>query len=201
MAIVVITGGIASGKSTVARLFQKLGVTVIDSDQLARELVAPGQPALQAIVAAFGSGILDSAGGLDRQRMRERIFADEAQKQRLEAILHPLIIKLAQLRCRQALSSSELPYVLLEVPLYAGVEPWPWVDRVLLVDSTEASQLARLQARDSIDASQAQRMLTAQSSRAERLAIADDVIENEQDLQQLQQAVQRQHQDYLRRFG
>jgi len=201
MAIIVITGGIASGKSTVARLFGKLGVTVIDSDQLARELVAPGQPALQAIVAAFGSGVLDSAGGLDRRRMRERIFADEAQKQRLEAILHPLIIKLAQHRCRQALNSSELPYVMLEVPLYAGVEPWPWVDRVLLVDCTEASQLARLQARDSIDASQAQRMLAAQSSRAERLVIADDVIENEQCLQQLQQAVRRQHQDYLRRFG
>ena len=201
MAIVVITGGVASGKSMAAKLFRELGVTVIDSDQLARELVAPGQPALQAIVAEFGSDILDSAGGLDRRRMRERIFADEAQKQRLEAILHPLIIKLAQHRCRQALSSSELPYVLLEVPLYAGVEPWPWVDRVLLVDSTEASQLARLQARDSIDASQAQRMLTAQSSRAERLAIADDVIENEQSPQQLQQAVQRQHQDYLRRFG
>jgi len=200
MAIIVITGGIASGKSTVARLFGKLGVTVIDSDQLARELVAPGQPALQAIVAAFGSGVLDSAGGLDRRRMREQIFADEAQKQRLEAILHPLIIKLAQHRCRQALNSSELPYVMLEVPLYAGVEPWPWVDRVLLVDCTEASQLARLQARDSIDASQAQRMLAAQSSRAERLVIADDVIENEQCLQQLQQAVRRQHQDYLRRF-
>ena len=201
MAIVVMTGGIASGKSTAAKLFRELGVTVIDSDQLARELVAPGQPALQAIVAEFGSDILDSTGELDRRSMRERIFANEAQKQRLEAILHPLIIKLAQHRCRQALSSSELPYVLLEVPLYAGVEPWPWVDRVLLVDSTEASQLARLQARDGIDASQAQRMLAAQSSRAERLAIADDVIENEQSPQQLQQAVQRQHQDYLRRFG
>ena len=197
----VITGGIASGKSTAAKLFRELGVTVIDSDQLARELVAPGQPALQAIVAEFGPDILDSASGLDRRRMRERIFADEAQKQRLEAILHPLIIKLAQHRCRQALSSSELPYVLLEVPLYAGIEPWPWVDRVLLVDSTEASQLARLQARDGIDASQAQRMLNAQSSRAERLAIAVDVIENEQSLQQLQRAVRRQHQDYLRRFG
>ena len=197
----VITGGVASGKSMAAKLFRELGVTVIDSDQLARELVAPGQPALKAIVAAFGPDILDSAGGLDRRRMRERVFADDAEKQRLEAILHPLIIKLAQHRCRQALSSSELPYALLEVPLYAGVEPWPWVDRVLLVDSTEASQLARLQARDSIDASQAQRMLAAQSSRAERLAIADDVIENEQSLQQLQQAVQRQHQDYLRRFG
>lgn len=201
MAIVVMTGGIASGKSTAAKLFRELGVTVIDSDQLARELVAPGQPALQAIVAEFGSDILDSTGELDRRSMRERIFANEAQKQRLEAILHPLIIKLAQHRCRQALSSSELPYVLLEVPLYAGVKPWPWVDRVLLVDSTEASQLARLQARDSMDASQAQRMLNAQSSRAERLAIADDVIENEQSLQQLQQAVRRQHQDYLRRFG
>ena len=197
----VITGGIASGKSTAAKLFRELGVTVIDSDQLARELVAPGQPALQAIVAEFGSDILDSTGELDRRSMRERIFANEAQKQRLEAILHPLIIKLAQHRCRQALSSSELPYVLLEVPLYAGVKPWPWVDRVLLVDSTEASQLARLQARDGMDASQAQRMLNAQSSRAERLAIADDVIENEQSPQQLQQAVRRQHQDYLRRFG
>ena len=201
MAIVVMTGGIASGKSTAAKLFRELGVTVIDSDQLARELVAPGQPALQAIVAEFGSDILDSTGELDRRSMRERIFANEAQKQRLEAILHPLIIKLAQHRCRQALSSSELPYVLLEVPLYAGVKPWPWVDRVLLVDSTEASQLARLQARDGMDASQAQRMLNAQSSRAERLAIADDVIENEQSPQQLQQAVRRQHQDYLRRFG
>ena len=201
MAIVVMTGGIASGKSTAAKLFRELGVTVIDSDQLARELVAPGQPALQAIVAEFGSDILDSTGELDRRSMRERVFADDAEKQRLEAILHPLIIKLAQHRCRQALSSSELPYVLLEVPLYAGVKPWPWVDRVLLVDSTEASQLARLQARDSMDASQAQRMLNAQSSRAERLAIADDVIENEQSLQQLQQAVRRQHQDYLRRFG
>jgi dephospho-CoA kinase len=201
VAIIVITGGVASGKSTVARLFRELGVEVIDSDQLARELVEPGQSALAAIVDTFGADMVDADGRLDRRRMRELIFSDEQQKQALESILHPQIMQLAKQRCTQALAASNMPYVLLEVPLYADIEPWPWVERVLLVDCSEQTQLLRLQARDHVDASQAGRMLDAQSSRAERLNIADDVILNEHDLQQLHQAVALQHQDYLRRFS
>jgi len=200
MAIVVITGGAASGKSTAARLFRQLGVAVIDTDQLARELVAPGQPALQAIVSTFGAAVLDAQGQLDRARMRALIVSDGQLKKQLEDILHPLIMQLAQQRCAQAEAASTLPYVLLEVPLYADITPWPWVDRVLLIDCKEATQLARLQARDGVDAEQAQAMLAAQSSRAERLAIADDVIHNNAGLAQLEQAVAAQHAAYLHRF-
>lgn len=201
MAIIVITGGVASGKSTVAKMFRQLGVAVIDTDQLARELVAPGEPALQAIVSEFDAGVLDASGALDRRRMRTLIFSDSKKKQALENILHPQIMQLAQQRCVQAMACSALPYVLLEVPLYADIRPWPWVNRVLLVDCSEATQLARLQARDGIDASQARRMLDTQSRRAQRQAIADDVIENEYDLQQLRQAVGLQHEAYMDRFG
>lgn len=200
MAIVVITGGAASGKSTAARLFRQLGVEVIDTDQLARELVTPGQPALQAIVSGFGAAVLDAQGQLDRARMRALIVSDRQLKKQLEDILHPLIMQLARQRCAQAEAASTLPYVLLEVPLYADIRPWPWIDRVLLIDCGEATQLARLQARDGVDAEQAQAMLAAQSSRAERLAIADDVIRNDAGLAQLKQAVAAQHAAYLRRF-
>lgn len=201
MTIIVITGGIASGKSSAARLFRELGVSIIDSDQLARELVAPGEPGLQAIVTEFGAGVLASDGSLDRPRMRALIFRDATKKRALEAILHPRIMQLAQQRCAQAAADSSLPYVLLEVPLYAEIKPWPWVDRVLLIDCSEANQLARLSARDGINASQARRVLAAQSSRAQRLAIADDIIHNDADLEQLRQAVRQQHEAYLRRFG
>ncbi len=201
MAVVVITGGVASGKSTAARLFRKLGVEVIDTDQLARELVEPGQPALSAIAAEFGADVLDQDGRLDRQRMRTLIFAEDQKKQALERLLHPQIMQLARQRCAQAQAANALPYVLLEVPLYADLEPWPWVDRVLLIDCDEATQLGRLQARDGVDAEQAQRMLAAQSSRAERLASADDVIVNNAGLESLRQAVNARHQAYRRRFG
>lgn len=197
MGIIVITGGVASGKSTAADYFRALGVNVIDTDQLARELVQPGTAALTRIAQHFGPDILTADGQLDRRQLRTIIFRDAEQKSALEALLHPLIANLAKQRCVQALAQTSLPYVLLEVPLYAEITPYPWVDRVLLIDTDPATQLQRLQARDQLSVEQARRMLSAQATRAQRLAMADDVISNNADLESLQAAVEAQHQRYI----
>lgn len=174
-----LTGGAGSGKSMVAAQLAARGATVIDTDVLARELVLPGMPALDEIVAAFGD-VLQPGGGLDRARLRDIVFADAAARQRLEAILHPRIRELAAARLQQA----QGPYTVLVVPLL--VEHWEayrnLIDRVWVVDCPEATQQARLMARDGMTASAATAMLAAQSSRAERLAIADAVLDNSADL-------------------
>ncbi len=201
MGIIVITGGVASGKSTAADCFRALGVNVIDTDQLARELVQPGTAALTRIAQHFGPDILTADGHLDRRQLRTIIFQDAEQKSALEALLHPLIANLAKQRCAQALAQTSLPYVLLEVPLYTENTPYPWVDRVLLIDTDPATQLRRVQARDKLSVEQARRMLSAQATRAQRLAMADDVISNNADLESLQAAVEAQHQRYLKLFS
>lgn len=169
-----LTGGIASGKSTVANLFAARGATVLDTDVIAREVVVPGSHALAALVAAQGGGILDRQGGLDRAELRRRIFADPATRREVEAILHPAI--LAELQ-RQA-ARSPGPYQVLVIPLLveAGLEHL--VDRVLVVDCTEEEQIRRLAARDGESREGAVRMLETQATRERRLAAADDVIDN-----------------------
>lgn len=176
--IIGLTGGVASGKSELTRRFQALGVHVADADVVAREVVAPGQPALAAIARHFGNGVLQADGSLDRRQLRERIFADPAERQALEAITHPAIRAALEAQCRQAPG----PYAIAAVPLLAeagGRTGYPWLDRILVVDTPEAVQHARLMRRDGVDEALASRMIAAQASRAARLAIADDVVVND----------------------
>lgn len=190
---VALTGGIASGKSTVADLFAALGVPVIDTDLIARAIVEPGQPALCAVVDAFGPEILDDQGRLDRRRMRERIFSDPGAKQRLEAILHPAIRREME---RQSLAAGG-PYQLLVIPLLTEGGRRDHVDRVLLVDVPEEVQVERLTQRDRVTAEQAQASLRAQATRAERLTMADDVILNTGRIEELRAKVAALHEKYL----
>ncbi|NHA16043.1 dephospho-CoA kinase [Thioalkalivibrio sp. XN279] len=169
-----LTGGIASGKSTVARLFAERGVPVIDLDQVAREVVEPGQPALEAIVDAFGSEVLDDEGKLDRGVLRARVFKDEAARRRLEALLHPLILE-ATVRHVEAAGG---PYQVIVAPLLVEFGLAGWADRVLVVDCPTAIQLQRLMTRDGNDEALARSILAAQATRDERLAAAHDVISN-----------------------
>jgi len=190
---VALTGGIASGKTTVADLFAALGVPVIDTDVIARQVVEPGQPALAAVVAAFGPDVLDADGRLDRRRMRARIFADPTARQRLESILHPAI------RTEMERRSSEAggPYQVLVIPLLAEGKRRDHVNRVLLVDVPESLQIERLVLRDGVSHEQARLSLGAQATRAERLTMADDVVRNTGSVDELQGQVARLHQLYL----
>jgi len=189
-----LTGGIASGKSAVSDGFARLGVPVIDTDRIARQVVEPGQEGLEGIIQSFGQDFLDETGSLDRRKMREAIFADPRLRSRLEAILHPLIRRQAWEQIR-ALDS---PYCLLVIPLFTESESYGWVDRVLVVDVPEEVQIERVMARDQITRSQAQAILSAQAGRMERLKIADDVLDNSGSLEELRSQVKRLHQKYLR---
>ena len=170
-----LTGGIASGKSTVAGLFADRGVTVLDTDRIAREVVEPGQPALAALVQALGSDILGRDGRLDRARLRRRIFADAATRRTVEGILHPAIL---QELGRQSLAAPG-SYQILVIPLLVEGGRMGLVDRVLVVDCPEELQIERLMSRDGETREGALAMLAAQVSRQVRLAAADDVIVND----------------------
>jgi dephospho-CoA kinase len=191
---VALTGGVASGKSTVAHLFAELGVPVIDTDAIAREVVAPGQPALAEIVAAFGPDFLDESGALDRRRLRAHVFELAERRRQLEAILHPRIEAMTLAAC----STARGPYQLLVVPLLVETGFQRYVDRTLLVDCPEDLQRARLLARDNESPEQIERMLAAQTSRERRLEHADDVIVNDGPLARLRAEVERLHGLYLR---
>jgi dephospho-CoA kinase len=190
---VALTGGIASGKTTVANLLADLGVPLIDTDLIARELVEPGQPSLAAVVGAFGPDILDADGRLDRRRLRTRIFADPSARQRLEAILHPAIR--AELERRSATAGG--PYQVLVIPLLTEGKRRDHVDRVLLVDAPEELQVQRLMLRDGVTPEQARASLDAQATRAERLAMADDVVRNTGSADELRDKVAALHREYL----
>ena len=187
-----LTGGIASGKTTVSRLFEEAGVPVIDTDILARELVEPGKPALTRIVERFGASILQPDGRLDRRQLRTRIFSHPGERQALEAILHPAIHQEVLARLRQL----DAPYVIVVIPLLAESRQNWGQDRVLLVDAPEAMQLKRLLQRDHCSTKQAQQALRSQADRSQRLAIADDVILNDGDIEHLRQEVERLHRLY-----
>lgn len=175
MYVVAITGGIGSGKTTVANQFATLGIEVIDADLIAREVVEPGTPALTAIANHFGPGILDEQGRLDRRVLRERIFSEPAAKHWLNALLHPLIRSEMLRQCAAASS----PYCLLVVPLLVENRLMNLADRVLVIDVDEATQIERTCRRDGVSRAQAEAILAAQASRAERLAVADDVLDNQ----------------------
>ncbi len=188
-----LTGGIASGTSTVARLFEALGVPVIDTDVLAREVVAPGEPLLGQIAARFGAGVLAADGSLDRAALRAIVFANPTARTDLEQLTHPAI------RARLETLSAVLggPYQLLVIPLLVETRGQTPVDRVLVVDCSEALQIRRLQARDGTTLEQARQILTAQATREARLAMANDVIVNEGDLGAVRDRVAILHANYI----
>ena len=191
-----LTGGIASGKSALEKAFAKQGVVVADADLLAREVVAPGEPALAAVVERFGRDVLQADGQLDRAALRVRVFGDPDQRRALEAILHPAIRSRLEAICRAASG----PYAIATVPLLTeggGRAAYPWLHRILVVDTPAAVQKARLMQRDGIDATLADQMMAAQASRAERLALADDIVVNDGDLAHLQRAADQLHARYV----
>jgi dephospho-CoA kinase len=188
-----LTGGIASGKSTVEQRFTELGVAVINADDSARAVVARGSPGLAAVVERFGAGILTPQGELDRRELRSLIFSDATRRKELEAILHPLI----RADMEQRASQARGPYIVLAIPLLVeGNSRGRW-DRVLVVDADESLQLARLMSRDAVSEAEARATLAAQASRAARLAAADDVLVNSGTVAELRQAVNLLHRRYL----
>ncbi len=189
-----LTGGIASGKTRVAEFFAARDVMVIDSDQIAREIVAQGAPALAAIRERFGEGVMAADGNLDRRALRAIVFADPAARRDLEAITHPAI----RARMAELNAQARGPYVINALPLLTEGGGRRDLDRVLVVDCPEDLQVARVVARDQVDESAARAVLTAQASRAARLAIADDVIVNDSDLAALEARVASLHERYLR---
>ncbi|EPW5500371.1 TPA: dephospho-CoA kinase [Vibrio vulnificus] len=195
MALVIgLTGGIASGKTTVANLFQQhFAIDIVDADIVARQVVAPGSAGLAAIVDHFGADILTREGELDRGQLRQRIFAHAEEKQWLNALLHPMIRR----KMIEDLAQVSSPYALLVVPLLVENQLQTLCDRVLVVDVEEKTQLQRTMDRDSVDEQQVRAILKAQASRHERLALADDVIKNESKDQDLLQQITDLHQKYL----
>lgn len=183
-----LTGGIASGKTAVTRAFEALGIVVADADLAARDAVAPGSAGLAGIIATFGHDVLDAEGKLDRAAMRRRVFDDADARRRLEGIIHPRVRALLDEQCRTATS----PYAIAAIPLLAevgGRTVYPWLQRILVVDVPVETQRQRLIQRDGIDDALAERMIAAQATRAQRLAIADDVIVNAGSLEDLQRRV------------
>ncbi|MDJ0939847.1 MAG: dephospho-CoA kinase [Woeseiaceae bacterium] len=192
--VVGLTGGIASGKSTVADMFAELGVPIIDTDLIAREVVEPGQPALDEIRHEFGDAIIAEDGSLDRAAMRRLVFSDDDARRRLEAIVHPRIRASA---LEQAATAGG-QYQIIVVPLLVESPIREQVDRILVVDCDEDAQIRRLMARDAESEGQARRMLAAQASREQRLAIADDVVDNAGDVDATQSQVNELHRRYVR---
>lgn len=190
-----LSGGIASGKSTVANIFAELGVPIVDTDVIAREVVSPGQPALDEIREKFGPQVFAPDGSLDRAAMRAVVFADETARHKLEAILHP---RIREATMEQAAGAGGA-YQLIVVPLLVESPLRSFIDRVLVVDCDKETQIRRLLARDAETEKQARRMIAAQASREDRLAIADDVIRNDGELRETRDQVLALHHGYLQR--
>ena len=191
--IVGLTGGIGSGKSTVAEAFRQLGIDTVDADQASRKVVEPGMPALAAIAEHFGGEIIQSDGNLDRAALRQIIFTDPVQKQWLESLLHPLIRDWIV----QQLQASTSPYVILESPLLFETDQYQLVDKTVLVDVPVELQIERACARDDNQADQIQRIIDAQLPRQEKLSRADLVLDNSPPLDSLAQRVAALHETLL----
>lgn len=197
MLIIGLTGGIGSGKSTVAERFARLGVPVIDADAIARELVAPGMPALHQIGAEFGPEVLTAAGQLDRARLRRLVFADAQRRKRLEAILHPLIRREMQRR----IEALDAPYCVLAIPLLLETGQADLVQRILVIDTPEALRRRRVRARDTLSNAEITAIMDAQLPANERRGAADDIIVNDADLAGLEEQVEKLHRRYLELAG
>lgn len=191
--VIGLTGGIGSGKTTVAERFGRYNIDIIDADIVAREVVEPGTPGLEAIVEKLGTDILLTDGTLDRSKLRQAIFDDNSLKDWLNALLHPMIREQMKADIAQATS----PYCLLVIPLMVENNLQTMTHRLLVVDVDEEVQIARTRQRDKVDASHVQKILAAQASRQERLDAADDVINNNGDSNELDGAVSELHQQYL----
>lgn len=191
--IVGLTGGIGSGKTTVSDSFAELGITVIDADVIAREVVEPGTPALAQIIAKFGAEILTKDGQLDRSKLREHVFRHEEDKQWLNQLLHPVIRQEMLRQCQQAQS----PYAILSVPLLIENKLYTLVDRVLVVDCSEEQQLRRGSQRDGVGPEQIRRIMQAQCSRQERLKFADDIVDNNTTIEAVKEQVNTLNRNYL----
>lgn len=189
-----LTGGIGSGKSTVADLFAELGAAVVDTDAIAHQLTAPGGAALGEIHAQFGDAVMQADGSLDRAALRRRIFADTAARHDLEAILHPRIRQ----QVEQALATLATPYALIVIPLLVETGGYrEMLNRVLVVDCPEDMRIARVMLRSGLTRDEVSAILAAQAGRAERLAVADDVIVNTDSLEALRTQVAALHRRYL----
>jgi len=188
-----LTGGIGCGKTTVARLFAELGSPVIDADQIAHELVTKGQPALEQIERQFGAGTLNPDGSLNRSRLREIVFSDPAQKQKLESILHPLVYQSIQAE----LERLDAPYCIIAIPLLFETHMAHFVDRVLVVDCPVKTQIARVRKRDQLTLERIQSIIDSQVSRAFRKSHADDLIDNSESDYGLAEQVKKLHNLYL----
>lgn len=173
-----LTGGIASGKSTVSRMLREMGIPVIDADAVAREAVAPGSPALAAIVEAFGAGVLTDAGGLDRARMGEIVFSDPARRKALERILHPEIIAEQDRRLEEIEREGRAPVAFVDAALMIESGGWRRFDLIVVVDCDAQQQLSRLRLRNGMDVNEARRRVDAQMPLSEKVRYADYVIDN-----------------------
>lgn len=191
--VVGLTGGIGSGKSTVSRMFEQLGVPVVDADVVAREIVEPGQPALAAVVSAFGPVVLDAHGRLDRARLREQVFREPERRRELEALLHPRI----RTEMQKRVAALDAPYYIESVPLLIESGRAGEVDRLLLVDLPEDLQVARTLARDGGLEETIRAIMASQASREQRLAVAHDVIDNSEPVQAVHRRVEDLHRRYL----
>ena len=191
---VALTGGIASGKSTVADMFADLGVAIIDTDLIAREVVEPGQPALGEIRERFGERVIAADGKLDRRALRKIVFADEDARHDLEAILHPRI----GAETRRQADDADGPYQVIVVPLLVDSPLREFVNRIVVVDCDDSLRIRRVMARDSETAEQARRMLAAQSGRDALIAMADDVIDNGRGLDETRGQVRALHERFLK---
>jgi dephospho-CoA kinase len=189
---IALTGGIASGKTAVANMFAELGVPVLDTDQIARDVVEPGTPTLAAVLAKLGAGMLGANGRLDRQKVRQCVFAEPQLRRELEAILHPAIR--AELARRSAIAGG--PYQIHVIPLLVETGRAADYERVLVVDCPPEQQLQRLMARDGSSLEEAQRILQAQASRQQRLDAANEVITNTGTVDDLRQFVRTLHDNY-----
>ena len=188
-----LTGGVASGKTTVAEMFSALGAGLVDTDSIAREVVKPGSPGLAAVERQFGDTIITATGELDRRRMRQIIFSDENARRMLERTLHPLI----RARTLELVAASDAPYVIIAVPLLLETGFFRLVDRILVVDCPESQQIERLVQRDDVTESEARAMLAAQTDRKTRRAAASEIVDNSGSLDATRSQVEALHRLYL----
>ncbi len=191
---VALTGGIGSGKSTVAFIFQKLGTPVIDSDVISRTIVKPGKPCLKAITEAFSKDLLNDIGELDRHKLRNIIFDDLEAKRKLEEILHPVIYR----EIEKEVSKVDYPYCLVAIPLLIEAQATDKFDRILLVDIPEETQLIRASKRDNASMKLISKIIKNQATREQRLKYADDIIDNSVKIEDLSNAVNNLHSKYLK---
>lgn len=194
MLVVGLVGGIGSGKSTASRFFAELGVPIINADHIARELLQTGSLPLQAIKQRFGEDITDASGQLQRNKLRQLIFQNADDLLWLEALLHPLIIA----GIKEAIQRQHTPYVIVEIPLLNKLTNQDFLDRILLIDCPEEIRIKRVVQRDHVSSEDVKKIMATQLPQEELLKLADDIIENDQDITQLKEKIKVQHEKYLK---